>query len=337
MRVIVPLALEPEEFLAGCPDILARLVRDATYAGRAALDALGGRGGVFLVHDAEREALARGLPGAEAVPLPGAPPARVPADDLLPPFFRWGLDALPDDADGGTTLALDPRAPAPGEKTLAAAVRTLEERSLDLLFSARPPRDHPCQGKQIYSKDGGPNRATEGLSLCETENGILLRPETDCPEDALLLVRLRDARLLWLSPEAPNRTHATGFRLPPDVPADDIDLWMLQRPENVPGHGENIVPFAPKGAPWRRETGSHRVLDAATGCPVMGRQDFPEILVPDRNFSLHRNGALPRLAENSTEGSAPFAHDPAGPALIGNDLDVLAWELSREGGPKGLA
>ncbi|WP_461209871.1 hypothetical protein [Desulfocurvus sp. DL9XJH121] len=324
MRVVVPLALAPHEYLAAHPALLAELAARAVDAGQEVLRSMDAPGPVILAHDENRAALAKSLDKATAAPL--AAPVR-PAwenEDLLPPGCAEALAAA--GAAEGPVLVLNPRAPEPDPQALATACRALADGDARVLFSARPPRDHPCQAKVLYRMDMTPQDAAR--TVLPEDQGRALATAAPCAPGTLLRLTL-DGRAYWISPRRDRESQRTVFDLPPDLELRERSGRALVEPCPVPGDGVVRLPFSPALAPWRWDRMTNRVVQADTGRWIAGRQDFPEVLTPDRAFCL-----LPRGTGHHSEARA-FAHAPAFATLIHDAFSALAWRVStgRDQGP----
>jgi len=338
MRILVPLCLEPGEFLASRPELFLELGLRAVQTAVTAASALPGGAAVLIAHQRLTQTALERLPrsGATFLGLPPDAPTRGSLP-FLPTGAEAALERLPSPSRDAPVAVLDPRHPLLEIKDLLGAAARFAQSDAPLMLSAAPPRDHPCQGRCLYALDSQPQPLGQGARLAAPEDGpsavVLDRPLADIPAMALLVLLGRGERLILT--EARDHDGRTAFDLPAGTPPPEDARWVLAAPCPAPGPGRFLLPRVPRGAPWGLDARSGRVQNAA-GRTIAGRQDFPPLLAPDGGLCLLAAPA-PSLEKDAEFRHLTWELPPERTLCVRNALAEVAWRLKSGARPPGPA
>lgn len=257
----------------------------------------------------------------------------------LPFRFLWAAQ----DARGeGPAFALNP---ADGTLFAVAAQDSALARG-PLLVPEGPERARlslPAhEAERLAALHGAPGLASV---LCV---GLHLAPGLPC-----LLWRDRDnTARLGFAPDAPRRPHCQLYgrgplgersasldlcgdppsgRLPwiPGPEQGPLSYNLLEQPEADGGY-DLILSYPDGHGLWRTDPATGRRVNAATGRPIHGRQEFPEVLEPDGSlFALSLGQAAELDALLDAGRVAPFVLDARRSMRLRTPMDLLRYTVRR--------
>ncbi|BBD09298.1 hypothetical protein [Desulfovibrio ferrophilus] len=325
MRIIIPAIIDPEEYLSGLPDLFHQLT---VQAARTAIKATS-LSESTLISVVYSELPAQIISEFKAT---GVEFVKAGEYDSVPALFHFlphgsqlALDLIGAHPSATAPAAiLNPRNPTLTCQDLTSALDQFSRTEAMYLLSARPPEDHPCQGKTLYALHAPFRPLHDGATLGGDSTGRqVVHIKSRLPAQTLLVLMWRGGKII-LSQDTTGPDSRACFTLPSDFALPDSTRWGLITPTDAPGPARFLLPYVPIGATWDWDRSSTRVTDLR-GQDITGRQDFPPLAQPDGSLSLFR-APLPQSPDQD------LAHDlwrlPAEHALLIKDgLSLLRWQL----------